>query len=110
MKTIDYMNQVKRRLEIESNYALAKALGITQQAVGAMMSGKTTMGDATALKVADILKIQRALVLADVHAEREKNPELAAVWRSLVDKLALGFDVLMSCTTPRKCLGARVAA
>lgn len=108
MKTVDYLKQVKRRLGIESDYALAKALGVTRGTVSNLQLGKNTMSDETAMKVADILELQRALVLADMHAEREKNPELQAVWRGLVDKLALGFEVLMSCTTPHRCFGSRV--
>lgn len=108
MKTVDYLKQAKRRLGIESDYALAPHLGVTRSSMSKLANGKTTMSDETALKMAEILGIQPAIVLADMHAEREKNPELQAVWRGLVDKLALGFEVLISCATPHKCFGPRV--
>jgi hypothetical protein len=108
MKTIDYLKQAKRRLGIESDYALAPHLGLTRSGMSRLSNGKTTMSDETALKMAAIIGIQPAIVLADMHAEREKNPELQAVWRNLVDKLALGFEVLISCTTPHRCLGNHV--
>jgi hypothetical protein len=104
MKTIDYLKQVKRRLEIESDYALAPHLGMTRSSVSKLSLGKTTMGDETALKVAAILELPAALVLADAHAEREKNPEIQAVWRTLVEKLSLGFECLISCAAPRQAL------
>lgn len=94
MNTIGYLKQVKRRLGIESDYALAKALGVTQPAVSKLQKG-TTFSDETALKIAAILELHPALVLADAHAEREKNPEIQAVWRSLVEKISLGFELLL---------------
>lgn len=101
MNTIGYLNQVKRRLGIESDYALAQQLGVTRQAVGSMTKGKTTMGDATAIKVAEVLGLPKALVLADAHAEREKNPEIQAVWRSMVEKFSMGFEALIRRSNPR---------
>lgn len=94
MKTTEYFKQVKRRLGIESDYALAKALGISTQMVSKIQAGKHTMGDSTALKVAELLNLNPGIVLADLHAEREKDPVIQAVWRSVVDKISLGFDSL----------------
>ena len=95
MNTIGYLKQVKRRLGVESDYALAQHLGVTRQAISGMQSGKTTLGDETAMKIAAILELHPALVLADAHAEREKNPEIQAVWRGLVEKISLGFELLL---------------
>ena len=103
MKTVDYFRQVKRRLGIESDYALAKHLNLQSSAISKIMAGKHTMGDETALKVAETLGLPPALVLADVHAEREKNPAVAAVWRSMVEKFSMGFNTLISGATPRGC-------
>lgn len=102
MKTVEYFKQVKRRLAIESDYALAKALGLQSSAVSKIQSGKHTMGDETALKVAEILGIHPAIVLADLYAEREKNPEIQAVWRGMVEKFSMGFESLISRATPRR--------
>lgn len=94
MRSSEYFKQAKRRLGIESDYALAKALGLQSSAVSKIQAGKHTMGEETALKVAVILKLDPALVLADLQAEREKNPEIQAVWRGLRERLALGFESL----------------
>lgn len=102
MKTVDYLNRVKNRLGISSDYALAKALGMGRSNASSLMNGKTTMGDETALKVAQILDVHPVIVLADVHAERERNPEIQAVWLGLSDKISLGFKSLIACATPRR--------
>lgn len=94
MNTVEYLQQAKRRLGIESDYALAKAMGITRSGMSALSNGKTTMSDETALKMAKILELHPAIVLADMHAEREKDPAIRAVWVSVMAKFSLGFDVL----------------
>jgi plasmid maintenance system antidote protein VapI len=101
MRSIEYFKLVKRRLGIESDYALAKALGLQSSAVSKIQAGKHTMGEETALKVAEILNVHPALVLADLQAEREKNPQIQAIWRGLAEKISMGFESLLSGAGPR---------
>lgn len=102
MNTQSYMQKAKAKLGIQSDYALAQHLGLTRSAVSKLQLGKTSMGDETALKIADILQISRAVVLANAHAEREKNPEVAAVWQAMVEKFSMGFNALISAGFPRQ--------
>lgn len=101
MNTVEYLQQAKKALKIESDYALAKALGITRSAISAYVQGRTTMSDDTAVKVANVLGKHPAIVMIDMHREREKNPELRAVWNSVMEKFSVGFKVLMTRSTPR---------
>ncbi|MFZ6732249.1 helix-turn-helix domain-containing protein [Undibacterium sp. Ji42W] len=91
MKTIEYLNAAKKHLGVESDYALAKRLGVTKQAIGAAMSGKSTLSDETAVKVAQALGIHAGLVLLDMHRERAHTPELAGFW----NEIAKGFLTLL---------------
>ncbi len=95
MDTQAYLERAKVKLGIQSDYALAQHLGVTRSAVSKLQKGVTLMGDETAIRVADILEMPRAAVLADVYAEREKNPEVAAVWKSVWEKFSLGFESLL---------------
>lgn len=95
MDSIQYLQKAKEKLNIQSDYALAPHLGVTRSAVSKIVNKKCTLGDETAIRVADILEIPRAAVLADVYAEREKNPEVAAVWKSVWEKFSLGFESLL---------------
>jgi transcriptional regulator with XRE-family HTH domain len=104
MNTNEYLAKTKNALGIQSDYALAQHLGVTRSAVSKLQKGMTLMGDETAIRVADILKMPRAAVLADVYAEREKNPEIAAVWRSVWEKFSVGFDYLLSGGLPHGAL------
>lgn len=101
MNTIDYLKRTKKTLGITSDYALAQRLELTRQAIGKLQKG-ATMSDETALKVAHILGIHPVIVLADAHAEREKNPEIQAVWLSVMEKFSMGFKTFIKVAHPRR--------
>jgi transcriptional regulator with XRE-family HTH domain len=85
--TIDFLNAVKAAQGLTSDYQLAKFLGITASSISLSMSGRTFLGDETAIKVADSLKIDPAQVIASVHYERAKKAEEKAVWKGILERL-----------------------
>lgn len=91
MNTVEYLQQAKKALKIESDYALAKHLQITRSSMSSLMSGKTTMGDDTACKVAAIIGKHAGLVMLDMHRERAATPEQANIW----NEIARGFLSLL---------------
>lgn len=91
MKTLDYLNAVKRKLGIESDYALAASLGVTRSAVSTFTRGKGIFGDDVALTVAEILEIDPLAVIAAANAERAKTPEQKARWTGLMEKFSVSF-------------------
>lgn len=102
MNSVEYLALAKEHLNIKSDYALAQRLDVTRQMISKLQSGKIVLSDEMAVKIAMIVDKHPAIVLADVHAEREKNPEIQAIWRGLVEKISLGFDVLTLCVAPRR--------
>lgn len=91
MNTVEYLQQAKKALNIESDYALAKALGVTRSGMSAHMSGKTTMSDQTACRVAAIIGKHAGLVMLDMQRERASTPEQANIW----SEVARGFLSLL---------------
>lgn len=85
--TIDFLNAVKTVRELTSDYQLAKFLGVTASSISLSMSGRTYLGDETAIKVADALEIDPAQVIASVHYERAKKAEEKAVWKEILERL-----------------------
>lgn len=85
--TLHFLDAVKARHAIASDYKLARYLGITQQEVSKLRNQKAFLGDSTALQVAKLLEMDPAEVIAAAHAERAKNPEEKAVWRSIMERL-----------------------
>lgn len=101
MNTVEYLQQTKKVLKIESDYALAKALGITRSNVSSLTTGKTTMSDDLACKVAAIIGKHAGIVMLDMHRERANNPEVRAAWQSVMEKFSMGFKTLITRQTPR---------
>lgn len=85
--TKDYLEAVKAKTGAASDYALAPILGLTKQQISVYRNNKGFLGDETAIKVAEILEIDAAIVAAAVHAERAKSDQEKAMWTSMWEKL-----------------------
>jgi transcriptional regulator with XRE-family HTH domain len=78
--TRDFLQEAKRKNGLESDYALAKLLGISRQRISHYTTGKETLSDEVARRVAAALDYPPAYVMACVHAERAKEKELRKIW------------------------------
>lgn len=85
--TIEFLDELKARKGGISDYAVAKILGVTQQTISKYRVGKDYLGDSTAIRVAQLLEIDPAIIIASVHAERSKSEQEKAVWREIFEKL-----------------------
>lgn len=90
MTSLEYLDAVKKRLGITSDYALAAALGVTRSAVSKFQKG-AVFGDDVALTVAEILEVEPIAVIAAANAERAKTPEAKARWTGLMEKFSVSF-------------------
>lgn len=82
MKTTrEFLAAVRVARGLTSDYQLARALGITTAAVSQLQAQKAFLGETTALKVAVILGIDPAHVLATVAAERARDGEVKKAWQ-----------------------------
>jgi transcriptional regulator with XRE-family HTH domain len=88
MNTLEYLAACKERLGITSDYALAKALGLSQTGLSNYRTGRSRMDDDVALKVAEILQLHPLQVIAAANAERAKTPEQKARWTGLMEKFS----------------------
>ena len=96
MNTVQYLDEVKTRLGIKSDYGLAKHLGIGQSAIIAYRAGRRVFDDDVALTVADALGVNPLLVIAAANAERAKTDEQKARWTGLMEKFSASFNTLLS--------------
>ncbi len=83
--TNQFLDQVKARHALPSDYALAARLGITRSMVSAYRTGKRMLGDETAVRVAELLGLNTGYVLACIEAERTHNETAKAAWEQLAD-------------------------
>jgi len=110
MNTIDYMAALKAAMNISSDYALAKRLGVAQQTTSRWSQGKGTIDDSLAPVIADVLKLNTAKVLADLHAEREKNDALRAVWLTISAQFAKAACIIAASAALNITLAPRAEA
>lgn len=83
MKTIDYLDLTKKKLNIKSDYELSKLLSLTSAGLSQYRTGKRVMDDYTAAKIAEVLEIPAIQVIADANAEREKDEKKRNYWKEL---------------------------
>jgi transcriptional regulator with XRE-family HTH domain len=90
MKATEYLAAVKAKLNLTSDYKLAKALNIPSSLIAKYQAGKNVPGPLVAFKVAEILGDQPAAVIADFELERAEKAEKAddaEEWKGFVKKL-----------------------
>lgn len=96
MKTLEFLDAVKKKHGITSDYALAKVLDVPQSSVSSYRNGRRIIDDDMCLVVAQELGIQPITVIAAANAERAKTPEQKARWTGLMEKISLSFNNLLS--------------
>jgi len=90
VNTQDYLALVKRRHNIESDYGLAKLMGVGRQNVSGWQLGKNTLSNKECYKVAVLIEVRPDLVIADIEAERAEKAgkvEDVAFWKGARDSL-----------------------
>jgi transcriptional regulator with XRE-family HTH domain len=80
--TVQYLDAVKKRLDLPSDYAAAKALGVTRSAVSLYRNGKSVFDEATAARAADILGLDPLEVISACKAESAPDAFMRKVWEN----------------------------
>ena len=96
MNTLQYLDAVKAKRGITSDYELAKVLGVAQPNISSYRSGRRIFDDDMALQVAVELEINPLAVIATANEERSKTPEQKARWRAILEKISASFNNLLS--------------
>lgn len=91
MNTLEYLDAAKKRLGIDSDYALAKALKVRTSTISNYRSRRSEMDDEIAAKVAGLLEVHPGLVILDIRRERAKTPAEQSIWQEIYK----GFRTLL---------------
>jgi len=89
--TIEWLDAVKAALDLPSDYAAAKVLGVTRSTVSAYRNGKSTFDEDTCFRVAEILGVRAFEVVAATHAERARDDRHRDFWMDALEKFSKGF-------------------
>ena len=97
MKPSAYLDAVKAQLDIESDYQLAKRLGIPNANMPGMRNGTRKVSNDIAFKLAIALELDPSQVIADLEEQREKNEKRRDFWRSFLSR-APKLIAVLACT------------
>ena len=78
--TVEFLDECKRSLDIARDTDLARAIGLSKQQISLLRSGVNCFGDESARRVAEVLGIDPAYVIACAYAERSRDPQIKQVW------------------------------
>jgi DNA-binding transcriptional regulator YdaS (Cro superfamily) len=110
MNTVDFLDGIRVKHGLRSDYMVAKLLGVSTQNVSHWRSGSRTMGPDACLKVAELLSIKPEFVLASVAAERAQGPEERSAWERAAAALAACLVAAVGLVTPPPAEAAAPAA
>lgn len=90
MNAAQWIDLVKKAQGWTSDYKAAQALEITRSAMSGIRNGHThTLGEDTAIRVANALGERPEAVLLDQYAERTKTPEVRAALLDAARRLCI---------------------
>ncbi len=89
MKAHQWIDRLKVTKSLPSDYAAAKILGVSQSSVVKMRTRDSTLDEDTSIKLADLIGIEPAIVLADQAMERAKNGAARRAWEAVAEFIAM---------------------
>jgi len=85
-KTSEFLDAICDRYTLTSDNQLSKKLGFSRAAISAYRHGKRSFDENSALRVAELLEIEPAVVCVCAQIERAKTDSARAVWESILAK------------------------
>ena len=86
--TTVYLDKIKEKHDIQSDYKLAEFLGIGRSLMSSYRTGRTGFDDFMCHKIADALDLPFELVLAEVNYERDNREEAKQFWKEYAEKIS----------------------
>ncbi len=101
----DLLDQAKNRANLPSDYALAKALGISQSNVTGWRKSKRHPSDEEAVQLATLAGLEEMKVIAAIHYETATTEKKREFWKCYLESrgiaatacmIALGVSILIT--------------
>jgi transcriptional regulator with XRE-family HTH domain len=80
MKANQYLDDVKTRHNLSTDYALAKTLAVSHGTISNYRKGRSVMDPTLAVKVAELLNLNPLVVIAAAELERARRDDVKKVW------------------------------
>ena len=94
-KMQDFVQQIRQRYDIKSDYGLAKALSLSRNAISAHKHKRSKhFSEETAYRIAELLNMDPAYVMTCLAAERAKDERVRETWQRVGRLMRVGFVVI----------------
>ena len=93
--TNEFLDAVRERYGLLSDYRLAQFLKLGQTTISSYRTERSRLHDTVCVDVARALNIDPRYVLATIAAERSPVPEIAGYWRSVARVIKSGAPLLL---------------
>ncbi|WP_340571277.1 DUF3693 domain-containing protein [Stenotrophomonas sp. G106K1] len=90
----ELLDNVKNRLNLASDMALAERLTVTRSLVSRWRKGDTPLADERIAQICALAKLDGPTWIALVHAERATTATERALWRLMLDRLSAAAAVV----------------
>jgi transcriptional regulator with XRE-family HTH domain len=84
--TLEYLDAVREKLNIPSDYATAKALGVTRSGVSRWRTGSGVPDTMVCVRMAEILEIEPLEIIAATEHARANDEPAREFWQSVWEK------------------------
>lgn len=82
-----YLDAAKEKLQLQSDYALAKQLGLSRQTISNYRKNHRTFDNYTCIALSEITGIPALKIIADMELARETDECRRGMWESYVKRL-----------------------
>ena len=97
MKSIEWIDRLKTERSLRSDRQAALLIGMSEQTISKHRNGKAlTLDDKYAHNLEKALGLPDGKIVLDQHAEREKDPNISAMWRRLASSAAVVLILSMT--------------
>ena len=99
--TLDFIADIKAIHGVESDYAVAKLLNVGKNTISNYRNHKSGLSDEMALRVAHLLDLDDAYVMACIHAERSRRDDEKQVWQKIAEHFGwMAAALALACFVP----------
>ncbi len=92
--TIELLDLLKTRYGWDSDYRVAKELGIPKQTVSNWRTKVASFGNPEAIRIAKLLNFDPAYVMACANHDRAKSDDERQVWERIARAVAAGLSAI----------------
>ncbi|KFX61032.1 helix-turn-helix domain-containing protein [Paraburkholderia fungorum] len=93
--TVEYLDALREKLHLPSDYAAAKVLGVTPSTVSKYRLGRSVFDEKVAIQAAELIGIDPLEVISACKAESASDDHIRAVWTGAWEKFSVGFRSLV---------------